>query len=265
MTEKQSLYERVTATILQQIEANPGSPTMPWHRRAGSAVYIPRNATTEAHYRGMNILMLWMAADIAGYKSGNWATYRQWGAKGGQVRRGEKASPILFFKRFEVEPTGPKDDGTRAMVRTSAVFNEAQLEGYDATAAAALPDHGPVQVSDEFRSFVAATGATIHHRGERAFYSLATDDITMPPEALFTGTKTTDRHLGYASTLSHELAHYAGAKHRLDRKLATRHGTHAHAAEEVIAEMTASFVCARLGLASEPRIDHAQYISHYMK
>ena len=212
MTDKQSLYERVTATILQQIEANPGSPTMPWHRRAGSAVYIPRNATTAAHYRGMNILMLWMAADIAGYKSGNWATYRQWAAKGGQVRRGERATAIIFYKRFEVEPTGPKDDGTRAMVRTSAVFNEAQLEGYDATAAAELPDHGPVHVSEAFRAFVTATGATIHHRGERAFYALKTDDITMPPEALFIGTKTTDRHLGYASTLSHELAHYADVR-----------------------------------------------------
>jgi antirestriction protein ArdC len=261
--QKQSLYERVTATILAQIEAGPGQAVMPWHRRAGSAIYVPRNAATSAHYRGMNILMLWMAADSAGYKSGTWATYRQWGAKGGQVRRGERATPFIFYKRFEVEPTSPKDDGTRAFVRTSAVFNEAQLEGYDATAET-LPDHGPVTMTDDFRAFVAATGATIHHRGERAFYSIKSDDITMPPEALFTGTKTTDRHLGYASTLSHELAHWAGASQRLDRKLATRHGTHVHAAEEVIAEMTASFVCARLGLASEPRIDHAQYIAHYM-
>lgn len=262
MQKKQSIYERVTATILAQIEAGPGHAVMPWHRRAGSAIYVPRNAVTSAHYRGMNILMLWMAADMAGYKSGTWATYRQWAQKGGQVRRGERATPILFYKRFDVEPTGPKDDGTRAFVRTSAVFNEAQLESYNG-AAEATPDHGPVTMTDEFRAFVAATGATIHHRGERAFYSIKSDDITMPPEALFTGTKTTDRHLGYASTLSHELAHFSGASHRLNRKLATRHGTHAFAAEEVIAEMTASFVCARLGLSSEPRIDHAQYIAHY--
>ena len=129
MQQKQSIYDRVTATILAQIEANPGTPVMPWHRRAGSAIYIPRNATTSAHYRGMNILMLWMAADIAGYKSGSWATYRQWVAKGGQVRRGERATPIIFYKRFEVEPTDAKDDGTRAFVRTSAVFNEAQIDG----------------------------------------------------------------------------------------------------------------------------------------
>jgi hypothetical protein len=96
--QKQSLYERVTATILAQIEAGPGQAVMPWHRRAGSAIYVPRNAATSAHYRGMNILMLWMAADSAGYKSGTWATYRQWGAKGGQVRRGERATPIIFYK-----------------------------------------------------------------------------------------------------------------------------------------------------------------------
>jgi antirestriction protein ArdC len=263
MHEKPSIYERVTATILAQIASNPGQPVMPWHRSAGSALSIPRNATTSAQYRGMNILMLWLAADIAGYKTGTWASYRQWATTGAQVRRGERATSIIFYKQFDVEPTGPDDDGTRAVARTSAVFNEAQLEGYDDTPET-LPDHGPICVTDAFRTFVAATGATIHHHGDRAFYAIKSDDITMPPEALFTGTATTDRHLGYASTLSHELAHYSGASHRLDRKLATRHGTHAHAAEEVIAEITASFVCARLGLASEPRIDHAQYIAHYM-
>ena len=81
----------------------------------------------------------------------------------------------------------------------------------------------------------------------------------------FIGTATMDRDLGYMSVLAHELGHYSGAKHRLDRQLGNRFGSQAHAAEEIIAEMTAAFVCAELGLASEPRADHAQYISHYLK
>ena len=88
MTEKQSIYDRVTAMILQQIEATPGDPVMPWHRPAGSALHIPKNATTDNAYRGINILMLWIAADMKQYPTGLWASYKQWAAVGAQVRKG---------------------------------------------------------------------------------------------------------------------------------------------------------------------------------
>lgn len=264
MTKKQSIYDRVTATILKQIEASPGDPVMPWHRPAGSALHIPKNATTDSAYRGINILMLWIAADMKQYPTGLWASYKQWASIGAQVRGGEKAAQVVFYKEFDVEPTEKDDDGKRRVIRTSSVFNAAQVDGF-AAPTAEQNDHGPVRRTAEFERFVAATGAKINHGGHRAFYSLATDDITMPEEQSFTGTATMDRDLGYMSVLAHELGHWSGAKPRLDRQLGNRFGTHAHAAEEVIAEMTAAFVCAELGLASEPRADHAQYIAHYLK
>jgi len=262
MTEKQSIYDRVTATILQQIEASPGDPVMPWHRPAGSALHIPRNATTNSAYRGINILMLWIAADMKQYPMGLWASYKQWAGVGAQVRKGEKAAQVVFYRQFDVEPTAEDDDGKRRLLRTSSVFNAAQVDGFDPPTLNAS-DHGPVRRSAEFDRFVAATGARINHIGHSAFYSLASDEITMPEEACFVGTPTMDRDLGYMSVLAHELGHYSGAKHRLDRQLGNRFGTHAHAAEEIVAELTAAFVCAELGLVSEPRADHAQYISHY--
>ena len=262
MTEKQSIYDRVTATILKQIEASPGDPVMPWHRPAGSVLQIPRNATTDSPYRGINILMLWIAADMKQYPTGLWASYKQWASVGAQVRGGEKAAQVVFYKEFDVEPTEKDDDGRRRVIRTSSVFNAAQVDGFTAPSAEQA-DLGPVRRTAGFERFVTATGAKINHGGHRAFYSLTTDEITMPEEKSFTGTATMDRDLGYMSVLAHELGHWSGP--RLDRQLGNRFGTHAHAAEEVIAEMTAAFVCAELGLASEPRADHAQYIAHYVK
>ena len=265
MTEKQSIYDRVTETILQQIETSPGDPVMPWHRPAGSALHIPKNATTDSAYRGINILMLWIAADMKQYPTGLWASYKQWAGTGAQVRQGEKAAQVVFFKEFDVEPVEKDDDGKRRMIRTSSVFNASQVDGYEMPSPLQQPDRGPVRRSSEFERFVAATAATVKHGGHRAFYSLLADEITMPEETSFTGTPTMDRDLGYMSVLAHELGHWSGAKHRLDRQLGNRFGCHAQAAEEIVAEMTAAFVCAELGLASKPRADHAQYIAHYLK
>jgi antirestriction protein ArdC len=264
MKEKQSVYDRVTAAILQQIDASPGDPVMPWHRPAGSTLHIPRNATTDNAYRGINILMLWIAADMKQYPTGLWASYKQWAGIGAQVRQGEKAAQVVFYRQFDVEPAAEDDDGKRRVLRTSFVFNAAQVDGFE-TPSQQATDLGPVRRSAEFDRFVAATGAMINHGGHRAFYSLTTDEITMPDETSFVGTATMDRDLGYMSVLAHELSHWCGAKPRLDRQLGNRFGSQAHAAEEVIAEMTAAFVCAELGLAAEPRADHAQYIAHYLE
>jgi antirestriction protein ArdC len=263
-----NIYEDVTNQILQTIHDQPdGKFMMPWHRPAGTASMIPRNATTKNAYRGMNILMLWLSADANKYPSGEWASYKQWEAAGAQVRKGERSTPIIFYKQFEVETEKPDDDGKRFMARTSVVFNAAQVEGYTPAGIAETPNYGAVTLSEDFKRLVAATGAVVHTGGARAFYRTDTDEITMPPMSLFHDTPTQPRDEGYMSTLAHELGHWTGAKHRLDRNLSgnKRFGNHAYAAEEIIAEMTAAFVAAHLGLSNEPRPDHAQYIAHYLK
>ena len=260
--DKTTIYQRVTDSILQAVANSPGDVVMPWHRPAGSNSMIPLNATTKNAYRGVNIIMLWMAADIARHPTGAWASYKQWQAAGAQVRKGERATPIIFYRQYDVDPTGESDDGKRRVARTSLVFNAAQVDGFDADVA--LPDYGPLTVTDRFQKFVDCIGADIKHEGTRAFYSTATDSITMPPMSLFHDTPTMPRAEGYMATLAHETAHYSGHSSRLNRQLRNKFGSFEHAAEEVIAEISASFICARLGLSSEPRIDHAQYIAHYM-
>ena len=102
-------------------------------------------------------------------------------------------------------------------------------------------------------------GADLRHGGNRAYYSPASDHIQMPPFQAFA------ENVSYYSTLAHEHTHWTAKSERCDRQLGKRFGDSAYAAEELIAELGAAFVCAHLGLSTEPREDHAQYINSWLK
>ncbi len=265
MTSKPSLYDTVTLSIVAAIEANPGKPAMPWHRDATAPLFMPENALTKKSYQGINTLVLWVSAEQHGFRSPIWATYRQFAELGCQVRKGEKSTPVVFYKSFEVtaDPENSDDDGQRRVARTSAVFNCAQVDGFPEPAA--IPDLGPVVRAESFNAFVAATGAVITHGGDRAFYQPSADTIRMPDETRFCGTTTMARDESYMSTLAHELGHWSGAKHRLNRDFGKRFGDASYAAEEIVAELSAAFISADLGIACTPRADHAQYIAQYLQ
>ena len=98
---RSDIYETITTKLLAAIEASPGDPIMPW-QRGGTQAVLPTNAITGQAYRGVNILSLWVSGLERGYDSGEWATLRQWNEKGARVRKGEKASPIVFYKEITV-------------------------------------------------------------------------------------------------------------------------------------------------------------------
>jgi len=93
---KPDIYQAVTDNIIAAIEKDPGNAVMPWHR-SGAANGLPRNATTDAHYNGVNVLALWASSAINGYSSSDWATYKQWQDQGAQVQKGAKSSMIVFY------------------------------------------------------------------------------------------------------------------------------------------------------------------------
>ena len=88
---------RITDDIVAAIEQGAGEWDMPWHHD-GSSIARPRNVTSGKPYRGINILALWVAAHRAGYTNGTWGTYRQWTERGCQVRHGETATIVVFWK-----------------------------------------------------------------------------------------------------------------------------------------------------------------------
>lgn len=122
MKSKLDIHQSITDSIVAAIEAGAGDCVMPWHR-TGLAGLLPKNASSGNAYNGINVVSLWAAAQDRGYSHALWGTYKQWQGLGAQVRGGEKAAPIVFYKQFEVEPNheDDSDDGTRRVARASWV------------------------------------------------------------------------------------------------------------------------------------------------
>lgn len=261
---RQDVYSEITAQLIAAIEADPGKPELPWRKSSGP-LFMPVNALTQNAYNGINIVSLWVAAEVKSYATPVWATYRQWTELGAQVRKDEKSSLVIFYKEFDAEPDpdDASDDGKRRVARASRVFNAAQVDGYEAMA---QPDPlGPIERIAAGDLFVHATDAKIEHGGDRAYYRPSTDQIQMPSEDAFCGTATMSRSEGYYATLVHELTHWSGAKNRLNRDFGKRFGDHAYAAEELVAEIGAAFLCAELQITQETRADHAQYLAQWLQ
>jgi antirestriction protein ArdC len=223
----------------------------------------PVNIASKNAYRGINVVALWAYAEASGYSSGTWGTYRQWAEAGAQVRKGEKAAYVVFYK--EIEIASDADDAeseTRLFARSTPVFAAEQVDGYEPpvieTAAV------PMTPIEQAEAFVIRTGAQIAHGGTRAFYRPSTDSIQLPPRDAFIGSPTSTPAESYYSTLLHELTHWTSAESRCNRQLGKRFGDDAYAMEELVAELGAAFLCADLQITDEPRVDHAQYLASWL-
>lgn len=260
---RRDIHADITNQLIAAIEADPGKPAMPW-RRTGKPLFMPTNALTGNAYNGINIVSLWVSAEVRGYSVPVWATYKQWRELDCQVRHGEKSSLVIFYKEFETDPNpdDADDDGKRRVARASCVFNASQVDGY------ALPNApeplGPIERIEAADRFITATGARVEHAGDRAFYRPSTDHIQMPDEGLFCGTETMTRTEGYYATVVHELTHWSGARHRLDREFGKRFGDQAYAAEELVAEIGSAFLCSDLRITQDVRADHAHYLAQWL-
>ena len=248
------IHQAVTARIIETLEAGgAGTWTCPWHRTGGSG--LPTNALTGRAYRGINVLSLWCTEQLSAFTDSRWATYRQWAELGAQVRKGERSTLVVFYKTYD-RPGDDGEDETRFVARASYAFNASQVDGAPATAPLPAGIEFPPNAMDDLAS---RSGAVIRIGGEQACYVPGADHIRMPPRGRFKS-----EH-GWSSTLAHELTHWTGAKPRLDRDLSTRFKSEAYAAEELVAELGSAFLCATLGLASEPHPQHASYIASWIK
>ena len=263
-THTASIYDTITSQIIAMLETGAGECKLPWHR-SGAPLHRPKNAATGKPYRGVNVLALWASAEAQEYGHGLWATYRQWQSLGAQVRRGEKAAPIVFYKvldKREDEQAEEREGTGRIFAQASHVFNVAQVEGFELPYATAAEDFDPIPAAD---AFVAATGAAIRIQGDSAHYTPSTDTITMPEKRQFFATESGNAGQNWYATLLHELVHWSGADHRLARTFGKRFGDEAYAMEELVAELGAAFLCGDLGLSSAPRPDHASYLASWLK
>ena len=128
-TENNDIYARVTSAITSAIEAGAGTYRMPWIVRQDKG-FSPISISTVKPYRGINTVVLWAQSQNKGYSSALWGTYQQWQSLGGQVRKREHGSPIVYWGTYERQ-TGDDAEpaGRRLFAKGYTVFNLEQVDG----------------------------------------------------------------------------------------------------------------------------------------
>ncbi|WP_239807429.1 ArdC family protein [Croceicoccus hydrothermalis] len=251
---------RITQEIIARLETGTKPWIKPWR---GVPLSRPLRACG-IPYRGMNVFWLWMVADMCGYASPFWMTYKQAKELGAQVRKGEKSTIAIFYKSYtkevEAPDTGEKTDESRRVLKAYPVFNADQVEGLPERfhPAPMLEDVEPEGRQAELDAFFANIPAVLRHQGDQAYYEPVADRVTMPPASLFSGFD------HYYATLAHELSHWTGHASRLGRDLKNRFGSAAYAAEELVAELSSAMLGAELGLPVAHLDHHASYIEHWL-
>jgi antirestriction protein ArdC len=258
----QEAAAHVTAEIARLLDEGVMPWRAPWDpkRAAAATPGLPLRATGEP-YRGANVVLLWASQITRGYSKRTWASFRQAEALGAHVRKGEKATPVIYYgqakSRDERAPLEGDETKTYRFLKLFHVFNAEQLEnvpdGFAIETAATPPPPAAIDAWAE------RAEARVRVGGASAYYAPTTDTIHMPPHEAFVS----EEHR--ISTLCHELAHHTGAAHRLDRLQNYFTDRTARAKEEMIAEISAAQLGAMIGLKPDHLEDHAAYIADWAK
>ena len=252
------VYQMVTDRIISIIE----SGTVPWRKSWSAGTGMPRNLVSKKEYRGINVFLL----SAMSYSSPFWLTYKQATDLGGFVRKGEKSTPVIFWKMLDKQNQEQEDDtqatGKIPMLKHYNLFSIEQCDGITIP-----PD--PEETVNPFTPVEKAEqiikGYTnrpeIHYGGNRAFYRVSEDRVQMPHEHTF------NTSADFYHILFHELSHSTGAKHRLARReVVERHefGSDDYSTEEICADLCASMLCAVAGIGNETIEMSASYIKGWL-
>jgi antirestriction protein ArdC len=258
-----NLYDEITGKIIAELEAGRFPWVQPWGKATAKApLGLPQNASTGRAYSGINILILWGAVVQHGFLGQGWLTFRQAQSLGGNVRKGERGTTVVYADRFTPEDEkrrareAGEEPGKIAFLKRFTVFNTAQCEGLPDDVAVAMPPPPPGLIEPRVEALIKATGIHFRIGGDRAFYVPALDHVVVPPpQAYF-------EPINWHRTALHELGHATGHASRLNRDFSGSFGTKKYAFEELVAEMSAAFCCASLGIV--PTVRHADYIGSWL-
>jgi antirestriction protein ArdC len=262
---KVDVYQEVADAIDARLAAGvvPWRKPFPGYGRAG--IQLPRNYNSNRPYRGINVFLL----AFAGYESPYWLTFKGAQSAGGQVRKGERSTLIVFWKRLLVEDKEkPGEKKAIMFLRYYRVFNVEQCDGIDPTRGAGEQpeedtfDHDSIEDAESITAdYFGREGApTLTHGGNVAYYAPGRDVVNVPDLERFEKTEE------YYSATFHEMTHSTGHESRLARKgVAQVGGNHDYADEELVAEMGAAMLCGVAGIAPAVLDNAAAYIDHWRK
>ena len=253
---KTDLIEKVSNQIIEKLETFEGK----WEKPFVSL--FAYNVSTQKPYRGINILLLNCAAVEQKFTSAVWGTFKQWKDKGFTVRKGEKATTILFWKpltfknELENEETGEIDisENHTYMARCYSVFNGSQIEGFTSDI-----EKSEFSFKEDVKTFFENTEIPYIYGAFQAAYFPEEDVIYMPHQSDFINEQ------GFVSTLAHETIHATGHENRLNRDFSGRFGTESYAFEELVADIGAGFVAGYLGYEYQFSKDNLAYLKSWLK
>ena len=259
-----SLEDYHTAFVAT-IKAQIAQGVAPWQQSwTPGARRLPEHLVSGHAYRGVNALYLSVAHTAKGYHDNRWATATQIQALGGQVRPGEQATPVLLDTVDDErqaqpppgapdtgQPPGGEQDHAQARPCVHAVFNVEQADGLKLDRRDDDRDQEPKwKTHRTAERMIQESGVRVcHERGDRAFYNMQTDTVTLPEREQFASAD------GYYQTALHELGHATGHPNRLDRDTlqqgAGKFGSVEYAREELRAELSAMLTGARVGVGHD--------------
>ena len=268
--------KKVSGEIIEQIKAGVAPWQKPWKPGEQNA---PENFSTGKQYTGGNHVYLMSRAIRDGRGDNRWGTYNQIREAGGQVRKGEKGTQVLFFTKTNSRAAKDEEGKTRKtkegktiyeeqqretpVVKQYTVFNVEQADGLKLAAreAQVKPEW---EAHREAEKVIAANGAPVKHvAGDRACYLYHEDKIVLPERDQF------PTQNGYYQTALHECGHATGHPDRMNREslkegMANGFGSPEYAREELRAEISAMMTGERVGVGHDPQRG-AAYVENWVK
>ncbi|BBA71026.1 ArdC family protein [Geobacter sulfurreducens] len=255
------VYDVINNRIMELLDQG----TVPWRKPWNAESNMPKNLISRKDYRGVNVFLL----SCLPFGSPYWLTYKQVQDRGGYVRKGEKSTPVIFWKWIDKNdgdiqdneiPTSTK--GKVPLLRYYSVFNMDQVEGIKAPEPQeVIKEFNPIHKAEEVIASMPQR-PEIKYGGNRAYYSPSYDYIQLPHQHTFQSPEE------YYSTAFHELAHATGHSSRVGRKsiLETSYfGSHEYSKEELVAEMGAAFLCGVTGIENRTIENSAAYIQGWLR
>jgi len=253
----EKVYERVTAQITNALYRG----VVPWRKPWIGGDSMPTNAKSRKPYRGINVFLL----ALSPYADHRWVTFNQARELGGNVRRGERSCPVVFWKPWQLEGV---DQATGELLRWKVpllkqyhVFNVEQCDGLEVpTLSRDTKANRRIQRAELLVERV-RDPPRFQEKGTSAWYRPAEDLVQVPPLASFESADS------YYATVFHELGHATGHERRLNRASVTgeiQFGSACYSREELTAELCSAFLCATVGLDNSLLENSASYIQSWL-
>jgi antirestriction protein ArdC len=254
------IYAMVTDKIINLLE----NGVVPW-RRPWTSAGMPRNLVSKKPYRGVNVFLL----SASKYISPFWLTMRQANELGGHIRKGEESTAVIFWKVDDPKQHGEdldtEQNRRRFVLRYYRLFNLEQCElpqsVLDKLPKMETHQHDPIEAVEKIIAGM-PNPPEIVRGGSKAYYSPLTDRITLPPRELFISAEEE------ACTTLHECSHATGSSKRLNRESiieAAPFGSPIYSLEELVAELSAAFLCAEAGISNAVIANQAAYLAGWLK